>query len=387
MRRNPRVMRDGGKGPVAARVTWLALWAGLCAVTAVSAQQVERGATLLTPRAAHQATPLPDGSLLLTGGCSGPSCSPAERTTERFLPAERRFVAAAPMAEGRIAHVAAPLPGGGVLVAGGWTGSATTASAEVFDVAKGAFSTAGALTTARMDATATALADGSVLVIGGAVATNQPVASAERFDPARRAFLPAGEMTQARAHHAAVRLDDGRVLVTGGLKARNQGTDSAEIWTPQTGRFQPVAAMAQPRCKHASVRLRDGRVMVIGGSPDCGDRRRIAQTEIFDPQRGTFSPGPALLDARYKIVSATVVLPDGRVVVAGDAADVEVWTPGSASFKRVTGGPGRALAFSTASLLPGGEVLIAGGYDADIRAAAQSWVMRPAARAGSPTAY
>lgn len=379
------------RGPQSLPRQTAALLLALVAVSAGAAPQaVERGAALLTPRAAHQATPLQDGSVLLTGGCSGPSCSPAERTTEIFQPAARRFVAAASMAEARIAHVAAPLPGGSVLVAGGWTGTATTATAEVFDPARGAFTPVGSLGTPRMDATATPLADGGVLVIGGATATNQPVAVAERFDPVRRAFQSAGALSQARVNHAAVRLDDGRVLVTGGLKARNQGTKTAELWVPPQGgaeaRFVPAASMAQPRCKHAAVRLQDGRVMVIGGSPDCGDRRRIAQTEIFDPKTGTFSPGPALLDARYKIVSATVVLPDGRVVVAGDAADVEVWVPGSARFTRLAGGPGKALAFSTASLLPGGDVLLAGGYDDSIRATPQSWVVRAVPAVSSPSA-
>ncbi|MEW6319954.1 MAG: kelch repeat-containing protein [Acidobacteriota bacterium] len=374
------VLRAGcAIGPSAAfgavRFVALLTLLGMAAVT--SARQVERGPLLQTPRAAHQVTPLADGSLLLTGGCSGLSCSPAERTSEIYQPALRRWVKAAPMADARIAHVSAPLPGGAVLVAGGWTGTAATASAEIYDAGRDTFVPTRALATPRMDATATPLPDGSVLVIGGATATNQPVASAERFDPVHRAFYPAGVMAEARVHHAAVRLDDGRVLVTGGLTAPNQGSDRAELWDPATSRFRPAAAMARPRCKHAAVRLRDGRAMVIGGSPDCGDTRRMAETEIFDPRTGRFSAGPTLHDARYKIVGAAVVLPDGRVVVAGDAAAAEIWVPGQARFARVAGGPGRALAFSTASLLPHGGVLIAGGYDDDIRPTPSSWVLQP----------
>src|SRR3546814_19605968 len=77
----------------------------------------------------------------------------------------------------------------------------------------------------------------------------------------------------------------------------------------------------------SAVLLKDGRVMVIAGSSDCDDRRRLAQTEIYDPSTGQFTAWPPLLNPRYKIIDATTVLPSGEVVVAGDATDVEIWTP------------------------------------------------------------
>lgn len=335
--------------------------------------RVEAAGRLATPRAAHQATWLHDDLVLLTGGCSGASCAPAERSAELVEVRNGRTLPVAGMRVARVAHAAARLEDGLVLVAGGWTGAATTASVEAYAPLARGFTALADMGSPRMDATLTPLADGGALIAGGASATNRPLASAEVFEQDR--FVPVAPMGQARAHHAAVRLPDGRVLVTGGLVARNVATASAEIYDPRTRSFTAAAPMQQRRCKHAAVALRDGRVMVIAGSPDCNEQRRIAQTEIYDPRTGQFTPGPALQNPRYKIVSAAAVTPHGDVVVAGDARDVEVWTPGAPAFVKARGPIGESLAFSTATPLPNGALLVTGGYDADIRPTAQTWVV------------
>lgn len=339
---------------------------------------VEAGAPISVPRAAHQATLLDAGLVLLTGGCSGASCAPVERSAELIDAASGQPTATAPMAVPRVAHAAARLADGRVLVVGGWTGAATTAAAEVFDPQNRRFARLADMAAPRMDLTATPLAGGGVLVAGGAAATNRPLAAAELFEQGR--FVAVAPMNEARAHHAAVALDDGRVLLVGGQVARGRATASAEIFDPRSRRFTATGAMQQARCKHAAVRLADGRVMVIAGSADCNEQQRIAQTEIFDPATGRFSPGPVLQHARYKIPSAAVVAASGVVVVAGEASDVELWVPGTPAFTRASGALDRTLAFSTATALPGGGVLITGGYDDDIRPTAQSWQARALGR-------
>lgn len=336
-----------------------------------STWQVTSGAHLATPRAAHQATRLEGDLVLLTGGCSGASCAPAERSAELVDGRTGQPVPLPAMRVARVGHVAARLEDGRVLVAGGWTGAATTASAEVFDPQARRFTALGDMGSARMDATLTPLAGGGALVAGGAMATNRPLAEAEVLERGR--FVAVGPMREARVHHAAARLPDGRVLVTGGLVARNTATATAEIYDPRTRSFTATAPMQQRRCKHAAVALQDGRVMVIAGSPDCNPQRRVAQTEIYDPRTGTFTPGPTLRNPRYKIVSAATVTAGGDVVVAGDADDVEVWTPGTPGFVKAAGGVGGRLAFSTVTPLAGGGLLVTGGYDGDIRPTAQTW--------------
>lgn len=344
---------------------------------------VQTAPKLSIPRAAHQATPLKPGLVLVTGGCSGTGCSPVERTAELLHTETGRSDMTSQMSEARVSHIATLLKDGRVLVAGGWTGSKTTATAEVFNPHSRDFSAVAAMATPRMDATATPLLDGSILVVGGAVALNRAIAQTEVFDPAKSGFVAAGLMHEARAHHAAVRLTDGRVLVVGGLRERQSATLSAELYDPATRIFTVTGSMRYARCKHSAALLKDGRVMVIGGSPNCEKQHRIAQTEIYDPLTGRFSDGPSLLNPRYKIVGATTVMPNGDVVVVGDADDVEVWTPGTPAFVKAGGSIGHRLAFSTATPLAEGTVLVLGGYDKAIRPTAQTWLVNRSIAAGN----
>ncbi len=331
-------------------------------------------------RAGHQATPLRDGHILVTGGCAATSCESIQASAERLdaTGASRGTVGA--MHQARVSHVAAALPDGGVVVAGGWTGSATTASVEVYDASTRGFTRVAPMATPRMDAAAAILADGTVLVTGGATATNRPTAVVEAFDPSTRTMQAVVDMQLARAHHAAVTLADGSVLVVGGLVGRGEATASAERYDPATRRFVPTGPLREARAKLAALRLHDGRVLVLAGSSDGDDRRRLATTEIYDPERGVFTPGPALHDARYKIASAAAVLANGDVLIAGDANDVERWTPGTPAFVPVAGDLGARRAFSVVTALPGGGALVTGGYDEDIRPTARMWAIASTSR-------
>ncbi len=357
-----------------------------CAQKSLTTSQwnIQSTTPLSTPRAAHKATMISPLLVLVTGGCSNTGCTPVEPSAELIHIESGRSEAMLPMSEPRASHVAAPLRNGKVLVAGGWTGNTTTASADVFDPQTHTFSPVKSMATPRMDATATPLLDGLILVAGGATATNQPTSKAEIFNHIDGRFSATDSMREARVHHTAIRLNDGRVLLVGGLRGRNLATNSAEIYDPSTGAFTTTGSMQQARCKHGAVKLKDGRVMVIAGSTDCGDRHRIAQTEIYDPRTGQFTTGPSLQNPRYKIADAASVLPSGVVVVSGDANDVETWTPGTHAFVKANGNISAGLAFSTATVLPNGSVLVLGGYDNDIRVTAQAWIVNRINSVGNP---
>src|SRR3546814_6258626 len=74
--------------------------------------------------------------VLVTGGCSGSGCTPVERSAELVHIETGRSEVTQPMNEARVAHAAALLKDGRVLVAGGWTGDMATASAEVFEIGR-----------------------------------------------------------------------------------------------------------------------------------------------------------------------------------------------------------------------------------------------------------
>lgn len=338
---------------------------------------VEPIRTMTSARAVHQVVSLNANELLVIGGCGGEGCSPVHKSAEMFNVADKSFSPVSSMNTPRVSHGVAVLKTGDVLVAGGWTGQASTASAELFNTRTKSFQSLPAMATPRIDPVVLTLNDGRVLVAGGATAIGAAVSSAEIFEPSTAKFSSTGAMQQPRTHHAAVKLADGRILITGGLRAKNTPLASAEIFDPKTNSFVSTGAMSGPRYKHAAVVLADGKVMVIGGSAGRDEHNRLASTEIYDPATNAFKPGPGLMAPRFKIPSSAVVLPSGEVFIAGGADDVEAWRPGSASFSKVNGTLGAAFEFASATALPNGNILVLGGYDEQIRSTARAWLVKP----------
>jgi len=186
-------------------------------------------------RAGQTATILNDGTVLIAGGFDGTGA--AQNSAEIFDPVTVTFTPlATPMHDSRAWHTATLLSDGTVLLAGGFNGSATMAltgaatgvtgtwsassgsvlrSAEIYDptlktftCVHGVITRTGhcrtAMKAARMEQTATALADGDVLIAGGfgALKALAPVRSAELFHAGK--FLATGSMSTARAWHSAV---------------------------------------------------------------------------------------------------------------------------------------------------------------------------------------
>ncbi|HEY6636975.1 MAG TPA: kelch repeat-containing protein [Solirubrobacterales bacterium] len=132
-----------------------------------------------TDRARAAAAPLADGRVLIAGGTNGAPLPGSEvgaalSTAEVFDPATDTFSSAGigGMGTARRAPAAAPLPDGRVLVAGGSNDDGTEhylASAEAFNPATNTFSSAGigSMGTPRTGAVAAPLPDGRVLVAGG----------------------------------------------------------------------------------------------------------------------------------------------------------------------------------------------------------------------------
>ncbi len=348
----------------------------LTTVLAAAEPAVQELAPMASARAAHQATVLDDGSVLVTGGCRG-RCDEGLAVVERFDPVTRRFHTLAPLSIQRDSHAAVRLQNGHVLVLGGWSAGQATAHAEMFDPTTRRFSATGAMQHARAMPAALLLPDGRVLVSGGQSSDMAPLAGAELFDPRHGGFESLRPMGSPRVGHSMSLLTDGRVLVVGGRSARRGPVlRTAEIFDPASGRFSPAGEMQLPREKHAAVRLLDGRVLIVGGS-DVGPRsQRHRSTELYDPASGRFEPGPDLLWPRYKLPDAVLRLADGRVLVAGGAPQPEVYDPASNRFQPLQGELRGAQEFSTASLLPGGQVLVLGGYDEEIRSSAAAWLLR-----------
>lgn len=333
-----------------------------------------------TARAAHSAVALPDGRVLLIGGCVAESCEggPESATVDAFDPTTRTFRPAGTLTMRRVSTTAVLLASGEVLIAGGWAGSTVTAAVEIFDPRTGKSRAVGDLSEPRADIAAVTLADGRVLLAGG-YGGGEAKAGVDIFDPADSSITPAGRLVQPRSSARAVLLADGRVLLVGGGTGGGGGvvpTASAEIFDPATNRSSATGSLAEARYKHAAVALRDGRVLVLGGSDERDSRGKLRSVEAFDPRTGRFAPAGELGEARYKIASAVLLLPSGKVLIAGGGRRAEVYDPATSRAAAVGPDFGRRLNFATASPLPGGAVLVAGGYDEDgIRMSRRAWVL------------
>ncbi len=318
----------------------------------------------LAARAAHTATVIDGGRVLVAGGCSVDGCSTA--SADAFVVQGSSTVVTGSLGEARDAHTATALAGGRVLVTGGFAreGAPPLASAEVYDPSTGVWSpTATPLSTRRGGHVAARLGTTSVLVAGGWVASRTYTDTTEIFDPATGRFGPGPRLPVPVDGLAAATLLDGSVLLTGGQAQPGAASDLAVVVSPD-GTSQQVEPMRQARFKHASVTLSDGRVLVVGGTPD--DQALLTSTEVFDPNTQRFSAGPELTTGRYKLAGGVLATPDGRVVVAGGGTGAEIVDLRTGRSTRLASVPPIRLSFST--LVPAeGAVRIIGGYDEAIR--------------------
>ncbi|MEP6636271.1 MAG: kelch repeat-containing protein [Acidobacteriota bacterium] len=271
---------------------------------------------------------------------------------------------------GRSGHTATVLTNGKVLVVGGVTTGDFLDTAELYDPATGTWSTAGRLRAGRYLHTATLLPNGKVLVSGGISSTAPPefgvTTSSELYDPATGTWSATGNLNTARFWYTATLVANGKVLVVGG--AHNPLVlDSAELYDPATGAWTVTGNLNAARYGHTATLLQNGKVLVTGGSDDGDLSSTLASAELYDPAMGTWSNAANL--NRSRALHTATLLPDGKVLVAGgyDSPPVslnraELFDPATGTWSN-TRNLIAARDSHTATLLPNGQVLVAGGDD------------------------
>jgi len=275
------------------------------------------------------------------------------------------------------------LPSGEVLAVGGqpsFTGNWATTVTERWSPTTKTWSLAKPLADARnwTGDCVVLLTGGKVLAAGGANPQHEwGQTTAELYDPALDAWSPAaGEMAGVHEAGVCVLLGSGKVLLGGGFTATGS-TAASELFDPATGRFEPTGAMRQARYWATATVLPSGKVLVAGGC--LGTWPCVTSTdkaELYDPEAGTWSDAASL---PYTVMTHTAtLLPSGKVLVAGGClryreegkcADgsndrrAALWDPAPApgGTWTVTGSLQKGRADHVALLLADGGVLVVGG--------------------------
>ncbi|MCP4659069.1 MAG: hypothetical protein GY856_26980, partial [bacterium] len=343
-------------------------------------------AALAYARAGLSATLLPAGEVLVAGGEQATvpfpdrieevlelfGASEPSAAVELYGPATGSWTPLAFLLTPRGAHTATLLPSGTVLVAGGGAEGKALASAELYDVETGTWSETGSLRIRRLGHTATCLPSGEVLIAGGineeaipeSDQERQSLAGAELYDPAAGRWLDTDSLQFERVGHTATLLGSGKVLVVGG-SSNNQVFRTCELYDPSTGTWSPTDSLAVGRFLHTATLLPSGEVLVAGGAIG----HAAAASELYDPATGTWSGVGPLSEDRF--AHTANLLLDGRVLVTGGGRQGGLSFQGFSSVTEIYDPALREWSvveeievergFHTATLLPSGAVLLAGG--------------------------
>jgi len=340
-------------------------------------------------REQQSATLLNNGDVLVAGGLNegGFCCSQFEYSSaELFNPATGTWAPTASMAANHAGQAAAVLPNGWVLVAGGGT-----SVAEIYEPGPALWVSPGAMSTARTHPTATLLPNGRVLVAGGDGPDGQPLTTAEEFltgngplvtvTPGSIAFGGQLVGTVSAAHfYKVTNVGTANLVVTGAtVSGKNPGdfrahTGCAAAPVPPGGtctvavRFAPSSTSL----RMATIAVSDNAPLSPQGVPVTG----------YGGGPDAWVPVGPMTTAREHFTATLlpggkVLMAGGQTVTGGSLASAELYNPATRSFS-ATGSLNTARSEPAAALLPDGKVLVTGGLADTFAALSSAELYNPA---------
>ena len=285
-----------------------------------------------------------------------------------------------PMQTAKGSAVSVKLDARRYLLCGGSAGSSDVkfASCETYDMLTDTWAGVASMNAARDGFTMTKLADGRVLAVGGTGAgggDSNRLISCEIYDPVANTWTYTGDLVEKAFSHAAVLMGNGKVLVVGGRGYPwCESHRTSQLYDPATGKWSQTGDMNYPRqhinADNSLVKLPNGKIMVLGGvriDKWCDAHSPVPPPELYDPETGTWSPGPPM--AVNRIYPTISVMPDSKVLVCGGNDNgtyintCEVYDPATNAFT-TAGVLSNAKDGAAAALLSGNSVMVAGGSDA-----------------------
>lgn len=369
--------------------------------------------SLAVARESAIAVVLATGEVLIAGGYQRPTGALNE--AELYNPATGTFTATGSMGTPRNLHSATLLSDGSVLILGGNDGSAPVSSTEIYDPATGKFSPTWDMITARQSTAATTLKDGSVLVCGGYSSQFSPLTSAEVYPETSSSQatslssatlsvtnpLPSISSLSSNPAPAGAPLTvtgknfvgSSEILLDGfSVPAYADPKQPDQIWFYPTtaGSYQlavnnpaPGGGVSNPMLLNVlvSVAISPSRAIWNEGSTNqfTATVQGTSDTTVTWSVKEGSSGGTIDSNGYYTAPST----PGTYHVIATSDADPNqsatatvVIGPQAGQF--TTLGPTTvARNFHTATLLPNGTVLIAGGYDASFNPTATAEIFNP----------
>jgi hypothetical protein len=258
------------------------------------------------------------------------------------------------MTVARNGHSALLLPNGKVLILGGGTNQV-----EIYDPDTGTFTAASSLILRGSPTAAMLLSNGKALVVGqdlsGAGINNPGDITFATYDSETGASRDIGACHGAGLFGSATMLADGRALVAsfyygvlnlfdpavGSCASTNSGalalfgpaaplttgeilftgaqddpgaTSDAKLYDPTTAIVSSTGSLTTARADHVTTLLSDGHLLVAGAQVGSGNT--LASAEVYDPVTGLSSATGPMNTSRCCGATATL-LPDGDVLVAG----------------------------------------------------------------------
>lgn len=247
------------------------------------------------------------------------------------------FISLPPLAAARALGTGDLLKDGRVLVAGGGNGTllapVATQTTEIYQPYSRSWSAGPNLSVQRSFHASAVLNDGRVLLSGGTSNSGVVTTTCDIFDPATNMMTPAASMGTARAGHAATTLLNGKVLVTGGVSTftgtaigpiLNSASDTGEVYDPVANTWTPVTnVMASKRFIHTQTRLANGQVLCVSGLngtafiPFVGTEYPTftASCSLYSSATNSFTAAASITTARA--AHRATLMPNGEVFVAG----------------------------------------------------------------------